>query len=159
MHENYTYGELLESELKKIISSINGQLPEAFIDLGCGKGNICHEAAKIDIFKKVYGIELLPQRLARALKIKNKKVQFFLANLEKNLPKARYRTLAYICATCFEYSLLEKIAHNLSLDDGYQYVASLKPLPLTSAQWQRPQVFFVECSWDSSPCYLYQRYQ
>lgn len=156
-HTNYTYGELIERELVKVLKPTASTLCHNFIDLGSGNGNICREASKLKKFKKVYGAEVLPSRIYQALKQPRDNITYKFCNLQYQVPSMSEATIAYICATCFEHDLLKAISHNVTNERHYKVIASLKPLPLSSQSWAPPKVISVQCSWDSSPCYIYTR--
>lgn len=158
MHTNFTYGFLQENQLENILHAAGKSLPRYFIDLGCGHGELCQEAVKLGVFEKVFGIELLPKRLYRALLQKNQHITYLYGNLFQKLPMMEQETFAYLCSTCFNAQLQKAISEHLQKNSHYKIVASLKPLPLSSQYWKLKTRIFVECSWDRAPCYIYERH-
>lgn len=157
MHPNFTYGELENGELKIITEKLKDRLPSIFVDLGCGQGEICQQALALGLFEKIYGQEIVVKRLAQALKKRHSSIIYKFADLSKQIPIISKPGLAYICATCFEHDLLKAICHQIDTNRYYQACASLKPIPFCSSRWTVADIFSVQCSWDQSLCYLYER--
>lgn len=157
-----TYGEIIPGQLKNLFSK-HTKL-STFIDLGSGKGKLCLEACSLPSIQSVIGLELLPARLAQALKLKkqyNREMshcQFYLHDL--NIPFSDHKTpaLAYLCATCFTESLLINLARWLTNDAFIQCIISLKPLPLNASIWRVTKIGMLLCSWDVAIYYQYTKY-
>lgn len=157
MHPNFTYGELCPGQLKKILNSCSLQGIKEFWDLGSGKGDVCQQALETRMFQHIHGLEFLPERLAISLKNRHKNIKYCWANLYNPLKKPPTKAMAYLCATCFEHSLLTKISQSLTEHENFKICASLKPMPLCSESWNLPNIVTVSCSWDDALCYIYHR--
>lgn len=157
MHPNFTYGELCSGELKRILSYCSLKSIKEFWDLGSGQGEVCQQALELNIFQKIHGLEYLPQRLALALKKRNPDIFFQWADLHTPLSKPETPSMVYLCATCFENSLLQAISKSVTRYQEFRICASLKPLPLSSSNWKVPKIVRVSCSWDDALCYIYER--
>ncbi len=161
-----TYGELLYPSVKKLITYMNLNDADTFLDLGSGNGKCVLQVFMQTPVKKAFGIEantrLHHQALAVAQNIKqalpfyweeNRDCQFIEANF-LHLPWNE-ATVVYTCSTCFTQELLIAIGDKINITPSIQSVFSLRPLP--SLQLPLKKVFQVECSWDTALCFMYQR--
>jgi hypothetical protein len=156
-----TYGEINPGQLNRLLSKNNNI--KTFIDLGSGNGQLCYEACSIPHLTSVVGLELLPSRIAQALTLKKQHktlmqhCKFYLHDLKKPFIGLTQPSLAYVCSTCFEPDLIEKISSWVTDDLLIKSIISLKPLPLNAASWKISTIGMILCSWDVSNYYQYER--
>lgn len=157
-----TYGEILTPSLCQVLSQFPFHAQDVWLDLGSGMGKTLLTTMLATPIQTLIGYEAndaltqiaqtvfsnLPQDLTQNRQIILKTANF----LEENLNVA---TLAYICATCFTEDLLDAIAEKLNQSTNLRMVISLKPIDRLQLPFQR--TYSVECSWDSSLVYIYQR--
>tara|TARA_E500000178_G_scaffold328386_1_gene358336 strand:+ start:72 stop:653 length:582 start_codon:yes stop_codon:yes gene_type:complete len=122
-----TYGELTEIGLDKILKSIQGKLPDTFIDLGSGKGNVLTYASKY--FKNVEGVELDKERHLEA--VENTKKYNNIKVTEGDLLEypIKKNSVIYISSLCFNDDFLKKISNKLKNIPKDSYVFSSRRIP------------------------------
>lgn len=63
-------------------------------------------------------------------------------------------TCVYTCSTCYTQLVLDAIGDRVNKTPSIKQMYSLRPLP-TLNRLKLFKVITVECSWDSSLCYVY----
>lgn len=159
----FIYGELLYPSLMKILSEIDLQPHDTFLDLGSGLGKLVLNVFLRTNLNTVIGIEGDKSRHTTALRYL-KKIEADLPSLyeggrkiilehgdflNSNFDRA---SIIYLC--CLDERLLIQIAKKLEKTHQVQHLFSLTPFPLLS-RFRFQKTISVECSWDSAQCYYY----
>lgn len=161
-----SYGEILYPSVNKLLSAIKLSERDVFVDYGSGLGKIVIQIFLKSLVKEAYGIEILPELHLYAMKASQKlqhdlpdfykedrKLTFLLGNfLEIPLSKA---TVALVNSTCFTPQLLSDLGKIIEHSPNIHTVLSLRPIH-TLQRLVFKKTIRIECSWDTTLCYLYQ---
>ena len=156
-----TYGELKPGQLSQIMESIDGY--KTFVDFGSGNGRVCREACILKKFDEVIGLEILPNRIYKALKLKalsNDEMancKFYLYDILRPFHLINGPAISFLCSTCFSSNLLKRLADIITMDKNIHAVISLKPVPFNANNWRVAQAGMINCSWDSSSYIIYKK--
>lgn len=160
-----TYGELLFSSLKHLLSTLDLNEDDVLLDMGAGLGKLVMMSFYLGPMRYVRGIEgslsLYEQSLPPLSRLKEDCPALFTGLRHISLEYGNFLdadlsdvTVAYSCSTCFSQSLLFEMGYQFNKFKNIRYVLSLRPIPsLTRLKFKR--VIEVECSWDSALCYVY----
>lgn len=159
------YGEILATSVTKILSQFKWTEADVFIDFGSGLGKLVAQVFLETSIKAAYGIEVVPEFHQLAWQATqsiqqdfpdlfiHRTLQFECADfLQTSLPPA---TFAIINATCFSQSLLCALGRLINQMPNIHTVFSLRPLPTLKRLIFKKSIL-IECSWDSSLCFMYQ---
>jgi len=162
-----TQGEILSGSINQIIAEIPFQEDDVFYDLGCGLGKIVLQIFLNTPVKEACGIEFVPELHQQSLELEKRlrldwpqfyqgqrKIRLILGNfLESSLQGA---TILLINSTCFSQSTLAKVSAVINQYPQIHSLLSLRPLPLLQ-HLTFVKTLTVECTWDSTLGYLYQK--
>ena len=147
-----TYGELTKNGLESIMKNISGNIPQTFIDLGSGKGNVLKYASKY--FKHVEGVELDKDRHNEALENIKGYNNIKITNGDLLEYPIKNKSVIYISSLCFNDKFLEKISRKLKNIPEGSYIYSSRQLP----NFTKHNEFSVEQSWkQESNLYEYRK--
>jgi hypothetical protein len=161
-----TYGEILYLSVDKLLAELAFTENDIFLDLGSGLGKIVLQCFLQTPVRESSGIEYFPQLHEQATtalqRVQRELPEFFHNNRSVKLLLGDFFEIPWTAATvvltgspCFSARFLKKLAQCLDTQPTLRSVVSLRPLPLTGFTLQK--ALRVECSWDTSLCYLYQR--
>lgn len=161
------YGEILPQGVDKILSKLVFQSDDIFMDFGSGKGKLVNQIFLQSPVREASGIELNEflhqQAMSAAKQIKvdlpecfaNQRILSFIHGNFLNFPN-KNATIGFINSICFKPRLLESLGILLNELKSLRIILTLRPMvSLTSFRFKFS--FKIECSWDSSLCYLYER--
>lgn len=159
-----TYGELLYPGVKKMISEMNLQPTDVFLDLGSGLGKCALQIFMQTNLPKVIGVEASQALVDQAHKVlKQVKSDFPLFwdnNRELNLMCDNFlhadwdgATIVYTCSTSFTDELLQGIAKKINAHPKIEQVLSMRAI--SNLNLPLKKVIQVECSWDTSQINVY----
>lgn len=160
-----TYGEILFAGVNQIIDYIDITEEDVFCDFGSGIGKVPLQFfLKTPVIKSL-GIEFSEARHQFAEKVYEsfrKEFQEIFAGRELKSIQGNFLeidisdvTIIYTCSTCFDETLLQKMAEHFDKHPKLKYVISMKALPLKELQLDT--ILEVECTWDKTKCHVYSR--
>lgn len=156
------YGEILYTELEKIIKTLNITDQDIFYDLGSGVGKIPLQFFLTTPVKKSVGIEGFPKRHQGALLAFQEVHQDFpilfkerqLIAIEGNYLEQDFKDATIIFVACFEESVLGSLTKLLQECDNLKYLISLRPI---STQLPLLKIINVEYTFGKIDAYIYAR--
>lgn len=160
-----TPGEILFPGISKLLSLIQMKQDDVFVDLGSGMGKVVIQVFLLSVVREALGIEIVPGFHARAVqtaeRVRRELPDFFqqerkLTFIPGNFLEIPLRgaTVVLINSVCFGPELVHDIGGLIEHTPSIHTVMSLRPLPgLRRLPFRRAAR--VECSWDSSLCYIY----
>lgn len=162
---NETYGEILFPSVNKLMRSLSLTELDVLFDLGSGIGKAAIQIFLTTNLRMVHGIEIRPALhtiATRALHtIRNEMPTWFKSSRMLSFTQADFlqfplttATILLLGSPCFDLFYLNEIAKIIDHSATIRYVLSLKPLPKIS-RLQFNKAIRIECSWDSTLCYLY----
>jgi hypothetical protein len=160
-------GEIFYSSINKLFSKIVFKEQDVFVDLGSGLGKMVLQVYLQTAVNKVYGIELLPDLHAKAI-LAAKKVQHDLScfTSERKLTflcgdffkiDFQMATIVFINAICFGQDILMKLGQIINTIPSIHTIITLRPIDNLQHLFLKKTVY-VEGSWDSALCYIYQKH-
>ena len=164
-----TYGEMNYSGIDQIIKKFPDYTFTSFLDIGSGRGKLClYIAAQSNILKSI-GIELVTERHADAINLKEKllkynsitnKVQFINGDfLEYNLNEFVDTTpLVWISNLCFNSDLTNKVINKLITDmPSGTIIGCSKEYTGLNTKLSKIDMIPIKMSWaETSMVYLYK---
>lgn len=161
------YGEILFKGGDTLISQLNPTEEDVFIDFGSGRGKFVHQMYLQTEVKAAYGIELIEplhhQATCALHKIQNELPDFFSSARTLSFFNGDFLQHSFLDATiglinsiCFTPQLLEALGILLNEVPTLRTIASMRPLSVLN-QFSFRKCFRLECSWDSTLCYVYER--
>lgn len=163
---NQLYGEIYPYSYVKILKELSLSEEDVFLDIGSGVGQVVFHTLLATPVKKMIGVEINAVRNDQAKRylkyvkhdlpelFKEREVEFFFGDcLTTSLDSV---TAVYTCSTAFSGELLEQLGTKLNFLPKLQTVISLRKLA-TMSQFYLDKILQVECSWDTSQCYVYRR--
>lgn len=162
-----TYGEVLYPSIDKLLAELTLTQRDIFVDFGSGLGKMVTQVFLKSPVKEAYGVEILPKLHQQAISVAQtlendlpifyndgRKLTFLLGSfLEIPLPTA---TVVMIVATCFPQSLLNALGKIIEGMPSIHTVLSLRPMS-TLRRLNFKKTIRIECSWDTTLCYMYTR--
>ena len=160
-----TYGEMHYFGVKKVCRAMQLTSQDKFLDLGSGLGKFALQVFMQAPVDNVLGIEAATSLYEQSQQVKlnvQQELGFLwedrrqLTYLCDNFLTADWQaaTAVYTCSTCFTQDLLIAIGDRLNQEKQVRVVASLRPLP-TLQRLRLKTIFAVECTWDTTLCYVY----
>lgn len=162
-----TYGEILYPAIEKLISLTPLTQNDVFVDLGSGIGKIVLQVFMNTQVREARGIELSPELHAQAIQANqriysefphfythNRKIEFLSGSfLDISLTDV---TIALVNSLCYSQAFLHQLGQVIDAAPSIHTFMSLRPI-LTMRRLKFKKAIPVECSWDTSLCYLYTR--
>lgn len=161
-----TSGEIQLSGINKILGLISIKADDHFMDLGSGTGKVVLHFFLRTCVKQSSGIEIVDNQYACsnqiAARVKADVPSLFQLDKKLNYIHGDFliesfhdATILLIASPCFTPTMLDKIAGMIDLNIKIHTVISLRPL-INLKRLVCRKVFSVDCSWDTSLCYLYE---
>lgn len=162
---NQTYGEIFYNGVDKLLDAMALSEKDVFVDYGSGLGKVVIQVFLKSSVQQAYGIEIsteLHQYAAdRAQQIEQELPEFYQGGrqliflqgdfLKLSVPMP---TVALVTATCFTQSLLASLGQIIEQTPSIHTVLSLRPIH-TLRRLVFRKTIAIECSWDTSLCYMY----
>lgn len=157
-----TYGEILYPSVNKLLSVLNLTSEDIFLDLGSGLGKVVMQVFLKSDAAQALGIEyelhlhIQAQSAATTLLSRLPLTQRRLHFLHADFLSCAYQSATVVLAgsPCFSPDMLFLLAQRLEQTPTLHTVLSLRPLPMLK-RFRYITTMRIECSWDSSLCYLY----
>lgn len=152
----YAYGETPLTTLDYIVRECGVSDKDTVFELGCGRGRTCFWLNKF-IGCKVVGIEVIPEFVECANKIKNRYridgVSF--RNEDMAATDLNGATCIYLYGTCLEDQFIKKLIQKLSLlPAGTKIITISYPLTDYGAQFEVMKCFPAQFTWGRGDVYL-----
>lgn len=154
---NATYGTITPNGVHKLISHLNIDKNDTFLDLGSGIGNVVVQFALNSSVKKSKGIEYVKSRYRQSqeyisrfkkefkkdLAMTNVKIE----NKDINNVNINSSSIIFTCSTCFPNNLMETIKKKCENNPNLKYFISQKKLEENTKLKYLGNIY-VECSWN-----------
>lgn len=164
---NELYGELYYYSVLKLLKNLNMSSKDHFLDIGSGLGKLVFQIFLNTNAYAVSGVEINKERHAIAHQAKellrskfthsenqNRQLNMLLGDfLDLDFPSV---TIIYVCSTVFSYELLEAMGKKINAMPGVHTVVTLRKFP-DLLDFKLKKKFFLQGTWDSSVCYIYNR--
>jgi SAM-dependent methyltransferase len=167
------YGELYYYSAVKLLQELNIRRDDHFLDIGSGLGKLVYQVFYTTPVRTVTGIEINKNRHEIATGFKERILTQINPCLKKNKNNILERnlhfihgdmlvtdfqdvTIAYVCATVFSYDLLTRVGQKINSMPSVKTVVSLRKLP-DLLRFTLRKKMFLQGSWDTTVCYIYER--
>lgn len=166
-YQNQHYGELYYYSFKILLSYLDLDHNDRFLDIGSGLGKIMFQAFIITQVDAVYGVEINQHRyqISRQIEqhIRQDLPDIFTADrilevihgdfLHYTFPDI---TVVYVCSTVFSFELLTAIGKQLNSMRRVKKIATFRQIPHL-ADFKIINKIFLHADWEKVPCYIYER--
>jgi hypothetical protein len=160
------YGEILFEGTAKLLSFIQTNKQDIFVDFGSGRGKAVAQLFLQTNMQEVKGIELNfslhQQAEAAAQRLKKELPDFFKEGRKLSFIQGDFlnyplegTTIALVNATCFSQQLINSLGLRLNTIKGLHTVLSSRPIA-TLTHFTFQYSVRIECSWDTALCYVYK---
>jgi len=164
---NEIYGELHYYSVVKLLNYLHLTQDDHFLDVGSGLGKVVFQIFLTTDVSSVTGIEINTQRHFIACRVRKMMEQSLpeafnhhkkLRLINDDFLKSNFNniTVVYVCSTVFSFELLSNIGNKVNSMPNVQTVISFRKLPGLN-DFKLINKFFLQGSWDYTPCYLYIR--
>lgn len=160
-----TYGEIFFPSIHKLLSAIPITEEDIFIDLGSGTGKIAAQVFLSYKVKESRGIELVSklyqQSLIAAQRIRQDIPDYFLNNRKLSFQEGSFletsldnSTIALVNSICYSQDFLRTLGRIIDDTPSIHTFMTLRPI-CTMRRLRFKKVIRIECSWDTTLCYVY----
>lgn len=157
----YLYGETPLTSLEVIAAQCDIKKSDIFFELGCGRGRGCFWL-KSFIGCKIIGIEIVPDFVEKALRVKERYQIRDLDFIQGDIATANYQgaTILYLYGTCFEDLFIKELIEKFkSLPKGTKLITVSYALTEYTQDpiFEVIKVFPVKFTWGEADVYLQVR--